>query len=152
MTAYDIRPFKPTSADDFGDLLDTSKAEGYGFIDKLWIEYESRTQRFDAQGAILLGVYAGERLTAVGGVCPDPYLNQADIGRIRHVYVLPDYRRTGVGRLLMHALINHARRHFTHLTLRTMTVDAAAFYVALGFSDKYHFEQATHWKRLGIEL
>ncbi len=145
MTAYDIRSFKPASTNDFGDLLDTSKAEGYGFIETLWIEYESGVQRFDAPGAVLLSVYDGERLIAVGGVCPDPYLNQADIGRIRHVYVLPDSRRTGVGRLLMHALIDHTRSHFTRLTLRTLTDDAAVFYVALGFSDEPRFEQATHW-------
>ena len=129
-------------------ILAASLDEGYKFIQTLWDEYISGKTRFDADGAALIGVYVDGTLAAIGGVHRDPYLGQPDIGRIRHVYVMPDLRRTGVGRRLMAALIGHSRENFAFLTLRTPTAHADAFYVSLGFSREPRFEHATHWLSL----
>lgn len=78
-------------------LLQASLDEGYDFIQKLIYEYETGVNRFDGPGAALLGVYLDDHLIAVGGIQPDPYLKILTVGRVRHVYVLPSYRRYGVG-------------------------------------------------------
>lgn len=144
----EVRPITRLSRDDLQPLLEASLAEGYDFVQQLWEEYQSGVNRFDAGGAALLGVYDGDVMIAIGGVHPDPYLQQAEIGRIRHVYVLPQQRRAKVGRALMLGLIDHARAHFRVLTLRTLTAHGDAFYVTLGFSREPRFEQATHWLTL----
>lgn len=144
----EICPILSLSQDELQPLLTSSLDEGYKLIQTLWDEYLSGKARFDSDGAALYGVYADETLVAIGGVHRDPYLVQPDIGRIRHVYVMPEDRRTGVGRRLMTALINHSRGNFAFLTLRTPTEHADAFYVSLGFSREPRFEHATHWLSL----
>ena len=89
----DIRVIDLLDANELQPLMKASVDEGYDFIRKLWDEYQSGVNRFNAQGAVLIGVYDGDTLIAIGGVHPDPYLTQATIGRVRHVYVLPEHRR-----------------------------------------------------------
>jgi GNAT superfamily N-acetyltransferase len=144
----DIRITDSLDENELQPLMKASVDEGYDFIQKLWDEYQSGVNRFDAQGAVLIGVYDGDTLIGIGGIHPDPYLKLATIGRVRHVYVLPEHRREGVGRLLMNALIEHARKQFEFLTLRTPTTHGDAFYTALGFSSEARFEQASHWMAL----
>lgn len=133
------------------ELIKASVVEGYDFVQKLCDEYQSGKNRFDEDGAILLGGYLDDRLVTIGGVHPDPYLKSASIGRIRHLYVLPVYRRRNLGRTLTLALIQHARSHFEILTLRTLTEHGDKFYKSLGFTDKVRFENATHWLSLETE-
>jgi GNAT superfamily N-acetyltransferase len=131
---------------EFGEiqpLIELSQAEGYDFIQRLWDEIQQGV--YDVSGAAVYGVYLDGQLIGIGGVHPDPYLKQAAIGRIRHVYVMENYRRTGTGRKLMDALMSHARGHFDVLTLRTPTAHADAFYRAMGFSIEQRFAEASHW-------
>lgn len=144
-----VSPIRELHLETLKPLLDESLSEGYRFVQTLLDEYQSGANRFETTGAILLGVYAQGHLIGVGGVQQDPYLQRADIGRIRHVYVLNACRRHGIGKLLLHALVDHARQHFTMLTLRTNTPDAARFYEAIGFSSAPRFPDATHWLELG---
>jgi GNAT superfamily N-acetyltransferase len=148
MQSIQIRPIDALHSQAWQNLLKISHEEGYDFVQKLYDEYDAGTNRFDAQGAILLGAYLANELLAVGGVHPDPYLQTAAVGRIRHVYVLPDYRRKGIGRDLVLALIQHARTHFDTLTLRTLTEHGDGFYKSLGFSNEARFDNATHWMKL----
>lgn len=143
-----VRLINQLTFDAIQPLLNSSVQEGYGFIQRLWDEYRSGKNVFDAPGAVLLGVYVAEQLIAIGGVQPDPYLRDPSIGRIRHVYVLPDRRRNGIGQKLIEALIDHATDHFTTLTLRTTTQHGSAFYCALGFTTQPRFENATHWMEI----
>jgi GNAT superfamily N-acetyltransferase len=144
----DILPVLALTEEALQPILAASLNEGYKFIKTLWDEYVSGKTRFDADGAALYGVYNDGTLVAIGGVHRDPYLDRPNIGRIRHVYVMPEARRNGVGRRLMTALINHSRGNFAFLTLRTPTEHADAFYVSVGFSREPRFEQATHWLSL----
>jgi GNAT superfamily N-acetyltransferase len=148
MQAVQIHPIQELQSQAWQTLLKTSLDEGYDFIQKLCDEYEAGSNRFDAPRAVLLGVYLNDELIAVGGVHPDPYLQTTTIGRVRHMYVLPEYRRHGVGRELMLALIQHARTHFETLTLRTPTAHGDSFYKSLGFTDEPRFANATHWLHL----
>jgi GNAT superfamily N-acetyltransferase len=148
MKATQIKMVHSVTHEEFEALTKMSLAEGYAFVQQLVDEYQSGTNRFDGQGGVLLGGYVEHELIAVGGVQRDPYLNDPAVGRVRHVYVQPTYRRLGVGRLLMGALIEHARNHFEILTLRTPTTHGDAFYTTLGFSREPRFAEATHWMSL----
>lgn len=131
-------------------LLDASLGEGYDFIQRLWDEYQSGENRFDQGGAVLLSGLVDNEWIAIGGVHPDPYLKLPTVGRIRHVYVLPQFRRRGIATLLMRALIERGGERFDTLTLRTLTPHGDAFYKSLGFTDEPRYEQATHWMSIRI--
>lgn len=143
-----ITPIRWLHGDELAPLIHESVSEGYNFVQTLWEEYESGKNRFDTPEALLLGVYAHGQMIGIGGVLQDPYLKRSDTGRVRHVYVLREFRRYGVGRLLLEALIAHARQHFDLLTLRMSNEAAGAFYVTLGFSDAPRFPDATHWMEI----
>lgn len=134
--------------DALAPLLAASVAEGYRFVQTLWDEYQTGKTRFGGPGETLLGAYDDSRLVAIGGIHVDPYLQQASIGRIRHVYVLPDLRRSGVGRRLVAGLLAHGRAQYEFVTLRTNTAHGDGFYSALGFSREPRFAEATHWMAL----
>jgi GNAT superfamily N-acetyltransferase len=141
-----IQPIQHLTADLIQPLLDASLAEGYTFIQRLWDEYRSGVNTFSDGGALLLGVLQDDALSAIGGVHPDPYLNDPAIGRIRHIYILPTLRRRGIAGALVQALMERTSATFTTFTLRTLTDHGRAFYAALGFSDSPRFPDATHWR------
>lgn len=63
-----------------------------------------------------------------------------DIGKIERICVLPSYRKNGVGKLIMNAIINYAKeKGFNKVKLNSQT-HAIPFYEKLGFtiaSDEY---------------
>lgn len=121
-----------------------SRTQDHRFIDRLVAEYADGTNRFALPGEALYGVYCRERMIAVGGLNRDPFLVDSDVGRVRHVYVLSDFRRQGVGTLLLQQIVDEARQYFRLLTLRTFSEDAAGFYVSLRFQPTSEIPQATH--------
>lgn len=125
-------------------LVRASRVENYTFVDRLVDDYHSGHNRFDQPGEVLLAVYDGSTMVAIGGLNRDPYLPGTATGRVRHLYVMPAYRRQGVGRFLMCAIIASARSHFERLTLRTFSPSAAAFYRSLGFTATRDIDQASH--------
>ena len=96
-------------------------------------EWRTGTNRFDQPGEILLGAFTDGRLLGIGGLNRDPYASDARTGRVRHVYVVPQARRSGVGQVLVERIVAEAFRSFERVRLRTMTAEGAAFYAALGF-------------------
>jgi len=108
--------------------------QGFGFLDRLVADWTSGANTFGRPGEALLGAFSDSRLVGIGGLNTDPYSSRADLGRIRHVYVLDAWRHKGVGRALIDCLVAKARGLFTELRLRTDTEAAAAFYARCGFS------------------
>ncbi|MDE2437075.1 MAG: GNAT family N-acetyltransferase [Sphingomonadales bacterium] len=119
---------------DFDPLIKAATGGGHRFMETLRREWADGSNRFDRDGEVYFAVRCDGRLIATGGLNRDPYALRTDIGRVRHVYVLEPARRGGVGRLLIGAIIDHARSGFSLLRLRTATAQGAAFYEALGFS------------------
>jgi GNAT superfamily N-acetyltransferase len=109
-------------------------AEGYDFIDTLVSEWATGENRFDRAGEALYGCLEDGLLVAVGGLTIDPYIDSGDTGRIRRVYVRPAWRNRGLGRALVSALIDEARRGFAAVRLRAENADAGRLYERLGFS------------------
>lgn len=137
-------------------LLLESEREGFRFVIGLLEEAERGALRLTAHGA---GVFSAFRQDALVGVCAltrDPYegFYEAEtrrglrLGRVRHLYVLRAYRRRGVGRGLLEALLQEAPAYYDTLTLRTDRADAAAFYKAFGFM-RVAWPNTTHLLPLG---
>ena len=124
-----------------------SRAQGHRFVDRLADDYADGSNRFNQLGEALFGVYADGQLVAIGGLNRDPYLPDANAGRVRHLYVLTAFRRQGAGWLLMQTIIDAARPHFRLLTLRTVNPAADAFYRKLGFRTQPTLDSTTHHMR-----
>lgn len=116
-------------------------------MDRLLDDWGSGANRFDAVGEELLGAYFGEQLVAVGGLNREPYEPAPRTARLRHLYVLPAYRRRGVGKTLVKHLLDRADAAFDEVRLRTDMPDAAVFYENVGFR-RVLLGTATHLMRL----
>jgi GNAT superfamily N-acetyltransferase len=122
--------------------------QGFGFMDRLVSDWSSGANTFSRGGECFLGAFTGDLLVGVGGLNTDPYLMRADVGRVRHLYVLGDWRHQGVGRALVGRILSEAQGVFGELRLRTDTEEAGAFYVRCGF-DAESTPTASHRLRLG---
>jgi GNAT superfamily N-acetyltransferase len=118
---------------DLEALQHEAEAQGFRFIDRLCADWANGTNTFDRPGECFLGAFADGKPIGVGGLNIDPYLDRAGVGRIRHLYVLQDWRRKAIGRTLVSRLVDEARRSFREVRLRTDTDQAAAFYSRCGF-------------------
>lgn len=121
-------------------ILAASQREGFRFVARLCDEWASRVNRFELPGEALFGVFVGAELVGIGG------LNRQSegTGRLRRFYVLPSYRRQGLGRLLLRHILTHAAEHFRRVELRTDTDSAERFYRACGFARAQDAGDATH--------
>ncbi len=115
--------------------------EGFGMITRMRKDWESGTNRFDREGEILLGSFRADVLIGIGGLNRDPYINDPRIGRLRHLYVMKNERRHGIGRSLVEGILRYATGHFD--SVRLWTERAASFYDCLGF-DRVSGPKVTH--------
>lgn len=131
-------------ADCLGALIAESEAHGLRFVRRLADEWTSGATRFDRPGETLLVAAVDGRTVGVCGLNIDPYAARPDIGRVRHLYVLLESRRLGVGRQLVTAVVEAARGRFERLRLRTENPAAARFYEQLGFRPVLDVADCTH--------
>jgi GNAT superfamily N-acetyltransferase len=129
-------------------LVPSSNREGFEPINWLQKDWRSGKNKFAKPGEALYVARSDDRLVGVCGVNRDPYTKSDSICRLRRLYVLPQFRRMGVGRLLVERAFEDARIHFTGIRLRTFDEQAAAFFEALGFREVKDQGVATHEKRL----
>ena len=142
---YRIIEISSLSENQLNEVLAQSKQEGFRFIERLINEYEAGTNRFEQIGEILLGCYDETKLVGICGLNRQAMEGDLSIGRIRRFYVLPQYRRTGIGRLLIESLLSYAIGHFNKLVLKTDTVAASRFYESVGFLRVNNNEEITHY-------
>ena len=131
-------------------LVQTSREEGFRFLIRLEQEYLSGKVRFQAAGETLLGAFEDSAIIGVGGLTRDTYSDDPHAGRIRHVYVLPQYRGRGIGRFLVADVERRGRPHFNALVLRTDTLAGARFYEAIGYEQFAISGTATHRRLLAL--
>jgi GNAT superfamily N-acetyltransferase len=143
---YELKRLDPAS-EQFAGLVEESRLEGYWMLVRLRDGWTSGANRFRKRGETMLAAWNGEVLAGVGGLNVDPYVEGRREGRVRHVYVSAQHRRRGVGRLLLAAIIDRARRHFPVLNVRAPQ-EAFAFYEALGFRRIENDEFVTHRMKL----
>lgn len=123
--------------DDIDILADKAAAEGYQHIARLKREWQDGSERFVADGCVLLLGYAPDsdlvpRPAAMGGVTRDPVL--LHLLRMRRFYVDPEFRRCGYGRTLATALIQEAQAISPILTVHATEDQARFFWESLGFA------------------
>jgi len=140
----EVRTLLPPPWTPLAALVEKSHAEGFRFLIRFEQEYLSGQVRFDCPGETLLGAFEDSALVGMGGLTRDPYTGDPRTGRVRHLYVLPDYRGRGIGRALITQIERHARTHFHSLVLRTDTPAGASFYHALGYEQLVAKGTATH--------
>jgi ribosomal protein S18 acetylase RimI-like enzyme len=135
---------------DISDLRTVAHGEGFGFVERLFVDWESGANRFDETGELFCGAFHQKLLVGFGGVNIDPYISAAGVGRIRHLYVLPAYRRKGIVRQLLEVLVFEGGKAFECLRLRTDTKEAAKFYENRGFERAVE-STATHQIRPTVQ-
>ena len=128
----------------FDALRAEAHAEGYRFVERLATDWMSGTIRFDREGEALLAARLSGVLAGIGGLTIEPVVPHAL--RMRRFYIRLAYRRSGIGRMLVTALLERARS-----TSRLVTVNAgpgsAAFWESLGFAPDAR-DGHTHIQRL----
>lgn len=125
-------------------LVAASEREGFEFVRRLEREWHSGANRFDGPGEVLFAAFVSGELAAIGGLNVDPYLSDTDVGRVRHVFVAPGCRDTGVGSALVRAILAAGLPHFSRIRLRTANARSHVFYERLGFERLIDDPTATH--------
>lgn len=133
----------------FEALLAKSLDEGHRMVLKLSENWASGANRFKRRGELINAAVEGDRMVGVGGRMIDPHAGDKRIARVEHVYVHPDYRRHGVGRMLMEPVIADPKALFDLINC-TAPPEAYAFYEALGFVPVLGDATVTH--RLNLHL
>lgn len=115
--------------DGFEALRSTADAEGFRAMSRLAAEWAVSPELF----ACLLAAIDGGRLVAIGGLTAEPDPADEPAMRMRRLYVRPDARRCGVGRMLANALLHEALDSVALVTVNGGATLAPAFWIALGF-------------------
>ncbi|WP_108672200.1 GNAT family N-acetyltransferase [Peribacillus acanthi] len=130
---------------ELGELLSESKEQGFRFVDRLLTDYQEGRNRFNQKGEILCGVYDPDgRIIGIGGV----NIEKDEICRLRRFYILSSARGLGVGKELVHYLMDFASEHYKTMVLHTDTEKASKFYEALGFHINSPYTNTTHFINL----
>jgi GNAT superfamily N-acetyltransferase len=108
-----------------------ARAEGYLFVERLATDWMSGTIRFDRVGEALLAARLNGVLAGIGGLTIEPVV--PDALRMRRFYVRLAYRRSGVGRKLVTALLERAVSAGRLVTVNAAPA-SAAFWESLGFA------------------
>ncbi len=148
MTNADVRVIEYRGVDcpAIAELERAADAEGHRFVARTRHEWLDGTNRFDGVGETFFVALAGNRVVAMCGVNIDPYVNSTRVGRLRHMYTHPDYRRQGVAEALVRTCMRHGSRSFEKVRLRTDNPAADALYQSLGF-EQVDEADATHtWR------
>ena len=87
----------------FDALRADALAEGFRQVERLAADWEAGTTRFDREGEALLAARLNGVLVGIGGLTIEPVVPGAL--RMRRFYVRPAFRRFGVGRQLVTALL-----------------------------------------------
>jgi GNAT superfamily N-acetyltransferase len=125
-------------------LLPEAIHEGFEALRWLVEDWANGENRFSEMGEALYTARIDGRLVGVCGVNRDPYADVAAVGRLRRLYVHPQFRRLGVGRRLVRRAADEARGHFRCIRLRTLDPSSAAFFETIGFSKVGGDPSCTH--------
>jgi GNAT superfamily N-acetyltransferase len=129
VTVVDARPLMPSGVQ---ELHKASRSEGIANISNLVRQWNDGTVRFDGDGETLLVAQVRGVNVGVGGLlqCKDV------LGalRVSRFYVLPAWRRHGVGSVLAMEVIRRSEWFTDRVTCNAMALDVAEhFWESLGF-------------------
>ena len=87
-----------------------------------------------------------EKIVGICGLNIDPINSKR--GRIRRLYVLPQYRNKGGGRKLVKELIDYSKKHFKSVSVNIGKLNISEFYEDLGFKKYNKEKRITHLLRI----
>jgi RimJ/RimL family protein N-acetyltransferase len=134
----DLRRLRPQDAALYRDIRLEGLADSpHAFSSTLESEQGQPLDRFTARltDDFVLGAFRGAQLVGIAGFYIQPKPKHTHKGMLWGMYVRPDARGAGIGRLLVEAVIEHARRHVELLQLFVVSDNLAArrLYALLGF-------------------
>ncbi|MCB0610870.1 MAG: GNAT family N-acetyltransferase [Lewinella sp.] len=144
-----IEPISELNYQDIADLKGAGLQEGFQFLDRLVTEWISGVNRFDKPGEGLFQARVRQTIVGIGGINNNPYSESGKVGRVRHVYIHPDFRRRGGGRRMITHIIAVFRDEYDRFSLRTDTDAAGLFYESVGFRRLKDSAVSTHFYPLG---
>ena len=131
----------------FDVILQAAESEGVRNMAMLAAQWTRGEQRFDDPGALFAALVDGD-LAGVGGVTVETGAGEPAM-RMRRLYVLPMFRRFGVGRRLAGAMMQQGFQAAPLITLNAAASDAAApFWEGMGFERADAMPGVTHVMRL----
>lgn len=149
MGKYEVKQINNLLNFDLENLVKQSKEEGFRFVERLVNDYKNGSNTFNHFGEGIFGVFNEDSvLVAIGGLNKDPFSNEQYIGRLRRFYVSKEYRRNGIGSLLVKRIIYEAKRYYKILVLLTDTEQADKFYTSIGFSKGNLYSNSSHFMEL----
>jgi len=149
MKEYEVKKIDNLFNLDLNILIKQSKEEGFRIGERLVDDYKNGTNTFNNFGEALFCVFNNNgEIVAFGGLNRDPFSNKPYIGRVRRFYVNEEYRRKGIGSLLLKNIINEAKKYYRILVLRTNTKQGDSFYTSYGFTKKNIYPSSTHYMEL----
>lgn len=151
---------KPTDAMDYRRLMsveevaplaEVAETEGFTMLSTLIAEWHDGSNRFALNGEALIGAFSEGKLVGVCGLNVDPYSSIARIGRVRRLYVLPEFRHRGIGSGLLRSVVQQAGGKFDELRVRTRDERASSSYLCKGFLRITDDPYCTHRLPLGVD-
>ena len=124
-------------------LIAEADREGHAFVRRTADEWTSGANRFDGAGEVFFVATAEGETVGMCGLNVDGYLSDPTVGRLRHLYVTPEHRGSGLGEQLVQHCLDHAVGRFELVRLRTPGAQADRFYDRLGF-ERSDSPTATH--------
>lgn len=118
-------------------------SEDIAFVTRLIREWHDGSNRFDQPGECFFVASDHDRVVGICGVNIDPYVSEPAVGRLRHLYVHPEYRRRGIAVALVNECRQASSREFVRLRLRTTNPASASLYRSMAFVD-INESDATH--------
>jgi GNAT superfamily N-acetyltransferase len=143
MNNLEIREVKVLIPEELSELLTESMEEGFRHVSRLINEYTNGINMFNNENEALFECRINNRVIGICGLNQNPYVGEG-IGRVRRLYILKEFRRHGVGRKIIEAVITKAKKHFQKLELKTDNPSASKFYKTLGFEEVTDDEEVTH--------
>jgi ribosomal protein S18 acetylase RimI-like enzyme len=151
IAAIDLRRLTPDDAELFRDIrLEALADSPDAFSSTLETEESRPLDAFAARlaDAYVIGAFSGSHLAGVAGFYIQAGPKHAHKGMLWGMYVRPDYRGAGVARMLVEAIIEHARRRVELLQLFVVSdnLPARRLYESLGFVEYGVERHATKYR------
>ena len=136
--ATDLRRLAPADAALYRDIrLEALANSPDAFASTVEVERERPLDWFASRlaDAYVLGAFSGSLLAGIAGFYVQPGPKHAHKGMLWGMYVRPDFRSAGIGRMLVEAIVDHARLHveLPQLFVVSDNLPARRLYQSLGF-------------------
>lgn len=132
------------NAKDLTAFLVASFSEGYRFMERFVEEFDSEENMFDKEGEGLFAAKIDNQIVGIISINVDPFLNKETIGRVRHLYVLPQFRNRGIASALLRTVVELGSKYFQMLTLYSDNFIPEKLYTQYGFIRSNEYDRTSH--------